>query len=85
MLKGGLFFFNGLVPFWYQKSTVFKAIYSSQFKRSGCVQGIWVVANSMEDMMVKKFWARAPFRARAGRIFYHRGQKSVIFEALPAK
>ena len=74
------FFFHGNVPFWYQKGTSFKVIYSNQFKRYRYVQGIWVVANSMENMMVKKFRARAHFRARAGRIFCLLGQNLMIFE-----
>ncbi len=82
-VKGGHFLFHAVVAFWYQKRTDFKVIYSTQFKRYGYIEGIWVVQNFMENRLVKKFLARAHFHARAGRIFYHLGEKWVILKCLP--
>ena len=61
-------------------STNFKSIYSNQFKRYEYIQCIWEMQNFMKNTMVKKFLARAHFRARTCRIFCLLDQILMIFE-----
>eukprot|EP00493_Phyllostaurus_siculus_P024684 UN25025 len=63
--KGRRFLLHVVVLAGTFQSTDFKSIYSNQFKRYECVQGIWEMQNSMKNTMTKNFWrtrtsARAP-------------------------
>ena len=78
--QGGGHLFHEVVLASAPPSTNFKSIYSNQFKRYEYIQGIWEMQNFMKNTMVKKFLARAHFRARARRIFCLLGQILMIFE-----
>ena len=80
IFKGGGHLFHAVVLASAPPSTNFKSIYSNQFKRYEYIQGIWEMQNFMKNTMVKKFLARAHFRARARRIFCLLGQILMIFE-----
>ena len=45
----------------------FKCVYSNQFKKYECIQGIWEIKNFMKNTMVKFVLARA--EVRTDRIF----------------
>ena len=80
LFKGGGNLFTAVVLASAPPRTNFKSIYSNQFKRYEYIQGIWEMQNFMKNTMVKKFLARAHFRARARRIFCLLGQILMIFE-----